>query len=143
MLKPMPLLAILAVLLGGGAWNYQRNAHMAEEAKVPRPYKSLSMEQLDSLLDAYTQEKTKLQKSLAKLEGQGDASGSYAPSDLKGKVGGFERAQKQAGRYNDVHSAMLDREVEIDRIQAERSRRASGNDSDSAWALALRRIVTF
>lgn len=135
------LLALVALLIAGGGWNYHRNAYMVEEAKAPRPYKSLSAEQLDDLLEAYTQEKAKFQKSLAKLESQGDASGSYAPSDLKGKVGGFERAQKQASRYKDVHSAMLDREVEIDRIQQERARRQSGI-SDSPWALTLRRIVT-
>ncbi len=137
------LLALLALLIVGGAYNYHRNAYLVEETKVPRPYKSLSLEQLDALHAAYSEEKAKYQKSLARLESQsGDAGGSYAPSDLKGKVGGFERAQKHAARYNDVHSAMLDREVEIERIQQERARRQSGG-SDSPWALTLRRIVTF
>jgi hypothetical protein len=138
------LLAMMAALIALGGWNYQRNAHLAEEAKVPRPYKGLSAEQLDALLAAYTQEKAKYQQSLAKMEGKvEDASGSYAPSDLTGKLGGFERAQKQVARYNDVHSAILDREVEIDKLQQERALRQSGVDSDSPWALTLRRIVTF
>jgi hypothetical protein len=137
------LVALVALLIVGGGWNYHRNAYMVEEAKAPRPYKSLSPEQLDALLEAYTQEKAKYQRSLAKLESQsGDASGSYAPSDLQGKLGGFERAQKQAARYNDVHSAMLDREVEIERLQKELAQRKAGV-SDSEWALTLRRIATF
>jgi hypothetical protein len=136
------LLALVALLIVGGGWNYHRNAYMVEEAKVPRPFKSLSTEQLNALHDAYTQEKAKAQKSLAKLEGQGDASGSYAPSDLQGKLGGFERAQKQAARYNDAHSAVLDREVELERIQKELALRRSGGGSDSPWMLTLRRIVT-
>ncbi len=142
-MKVMVLLALVAGLIGGGAWNYQRNAHLAEEEKAPRPYKSYSMEQLDQLLQAYTQERTQYQTSLGKLEVKGDDGPSYAPSDLKGKLNGFERAQKNAARYNDVHSAMLDREVEIDRIQKERALRQSGGGSDSPWSLAYRRITTF
>jgi hypothetical protein len=142
-MKIMVSLALVAGLIGGGAWNYQRNAHLAEEAKAPRPYKSYSMEQLDQLLQAYTQEKAQFQSSLGKLEVKGEDGPAYAPSDLKGKLNGFERAQKNAARYNDVHSAMLDREVEIDRIQKERALRQAGGGDDSPWSLTYRRITTF
>src|SRR5262245_9507573 len=140
-MKIMVLLALVAVLVGGGYWNYQRNAYMAEEAKAPRPYKSYSMEQLDQLLQAYTQQKAQHQASLGKLEVKGEEGPAYAPSDLKGKLNGFERAQRNAARYKDAHSAMLDQEVEIDRIQKERALRQSGG-ADSPWALTLRRITT-
>jgi hypothetical protein len=135
------LLLILAVLVIGGGWNYHRNAKLAtEEDKTPRPYKNLSSEELDQLLSAYQQEHASLKQALEKIDVEADPMRAYAPSDLKAKVSGFDRAQGRAARWNDVRNQMLDREVEMERIQRERTQR--GVQIDSGWMRTLRRIVT-
>ncbi len=137
------LLVLVAALLIGGGWNYHRNASLAseDEDKTPRPYRKLSSEELDQLLAAYKQERDQYKQALEKIDVEADPMRAYAPSDLEAKLGGFARAQGRAARWTEVHGQMLDREVEIERIQRERTQR--GVHVDSGWMRVWRRIVSF
>jgi hypothetical protein len=132
------LLLLLAAAGGGGYYNYQRNAHLDEELGA-RPYASLSTEQLELLIGAYEQERAELARQVALIASDDNANG-YAPADLMGKVQGFDRAQRESGRWREIHGQMLEREVELDNLAHEKSIRARGLDDE--WQRIWRRVVT-
>lgn len=132
--------AVLGIgLLLCGTVNYRRNAHLETDIQQDRPYATLSDAELAALTGAYEQEREALEHSLAKLEAAADSGERYAPGDVQGKVNGFEKAQRQATRWNEVNGARLDQQVEIDRLERERKLRASGVlDRSMFW----RRLLT-
>lgn len=135
------LIAALVALVAGGAWNYHRNAKRVAEDEEPRPFKGLSLQELDALFAANQEERDRYKAVLQGLEKQGSPVSEYAPSDLQGKLTGFDRASRVAARWDAVRSAMLDREVEMDQIQKERRKRGAGEET--SLGLVWRRITTF
>jgi hypothetical protein len=119
--KLVPLLLVLVLLCGYGAWNYQRN--LEAEDSVPRPYKSYSDEQLDQLLLAY-------QAQLDALDRRYDAASSQRSRVVRDRsllgeaVGEFERVQQTSRAVRELGSRASQEEASVKAIQAEQAIRA-------------------
>ena len=86
------LLLLLAILVGVGFWNYQRNVQ-AEEEDTQRPFRSHSDAQIAELIEAYEGDKAHVAERYEKL-----ASRRVEARDrqhLEDKVREFERVQHQ------------------------------------------------
>jgi hypothetical protein len=135
----LALVLLLAAAGGGGYYNYQRNAHLDEELGA-RPYASLSTEQLELLVAAYQQERDELARQVAVVAAD-DGSPSRAPAaDFMGKVSDFDRAQRDSVRWREVRGQMLEREVELEKLEREKGIRARGLDDE--WTRIWRRVTT-
>jgi len=140
MAKILVVLLVLVLCVGGaGYWNYQRNAPLDAELQN-RPYAAYSDDELSLLREAYESEKSSHERRLERVAQSGGAEQAYAPSDLSGKIDGFRAAQKQSARWKRARDEVLDREVEIERLQHELSIRARGLDDE--WTRIMRRVTT-
>jgi hypothetical protein len=135
-------LALVSGLGGAGYWNYQRNAGLDRDLEN-RPYRTLSTGDLQLLEQAYRDELTGYTQKLDvhRRAAASGHSGSYAPSDLQGKIEGFGRAQARAGQMREVNLEKLEREVGIEQIAHELTIREAG--LDQPWNRIKRRLLTF
>jgi len=128
------LLALLAILVGLGAWNHQRNAALEDATKGP--YSSLSDEDLVRLAEAYESE-------LSSLRNQG-SPGRAAARTAQGVASGvreFERVQQASRSVREASYAISEREGIVKAIEAERARRSALGGGP--WTVLLRRAFTF
>jgi len=133
------LVLLAGAVAGGGYWNYQRNAYLDEELE-DRPYAKLSLEEIDMLIEAYQIEKQKYERQLALVSQRQDPMERYSDEDLSGKLEGFDRVQRNSSQWKAVQRQMLDQEVEIDRLEREKSLRATTTDDE--WNRIWRRVTT-
>lgn len=122
------LLAVLALAVGAGAWNYHRN-WQAEQA-TPRPYRSYDDAQLAALIEAYAQEADALEARAGRMGEAGRAPTGAGRSALLGdRIAAFNasreageaqrRLRAEAGRHDGVLEALRAE-------QALRAQRGSG-----------------
>jgi hypothetical protein len=128
------LAALLAALIGAGAWNYQRN--LAREEAQAGPYHAYSDEQLGALAKAYEAEIEKhrrrydASKSAPRQEGQGQL--------LDEHLRDYERASARGRAIRDAGGDLAEREATLGLIRQEQSKR--GGDPTQIF---LRRLTTF
>jgi len=134
-----PLLIALVVLVGGGYYNYQRNAPLDRELQN-RPHAGLSTSDLELLFEAHKAELARLERKLGVQSDGTREVGSYAPSDLKGKLQGFDRFQSRNRLWKEVYREKLDQELAIESIDKERALRHQG--LDQRWVQIWRRVST-
>ena len=134
------MLLTIVVLGTLGVLNYRRNEPLDAELQN-RPYKGLSDADVELLIEAYRTQKGQIERKLERVAGREDPMDRYAPADLAGKLQGFDRAQKNASRWREVHGEVLEQEVELERLAHEQSIRARGLDDERVriW----RRVSTF
>jgi hypothetical protein len=131
----VPLLVLLVLLVGGGAWNYHRN--LARESQEDRPMRGYAEADLEKLLAAYQGE----QERLARRAGatprarQADASGRLVGENVRE----FERIQRQSRRVRDANGDLAETELMVARIQQELARRDQERDP---MAVLIRRVTT-
>jgi hypothetical protein len=134
--RVFPLLVLLALLGGGGAWNYQRN--LAAEEAMPRPYKGYSDSDLEAMSGAYTQE---IEQYTKRWE---QARGRRMQASTQGLVGDaaqeFERVQGHTSEVRALKRDLAERQVTLDKIAEELDYRRS---LGKGWQLHLRRLTTF
>jgi len=130
------LLILLGILFGGGSWNYKRNLEI-EEAE-PRPYRSYSPEQLDSLRAAYQQEVDRYTQryQVASSRKVRVREGGL----IDEQVDEFERVQRISKGTRAIADQFAKNQVQLDEIMKEISRRASESDF---WKLHLRRATKY
>ena len=117
--KAKILVVLLAVMVGGGSWNYQRN--LAAEAADPRPYKSYSIEQLDQLLAAYEEEAGALNQRYEMASGQRTRS---RDTQLLGEaVDEFQRVQRSSRAVRDLGSRLSQEMASVQAIRKEKALR--------------------
>lgn len=131
----LPLLALLLLLAGGGAWNYQRN--LARESQEDRPLRGYAEADLEKLLSAYEQE-------VKRLSSRAGATKRASARDLPGQLVGekareFERVQRASARVRDANGDVAEAELMVARISQELSRRGGERDP---MAVFLRRLTT-
>ena len=120
------LIVLVAVVSIGGFANYHRNAPLDNELKN-RPYATLSDSDLTALIEAYQGETQGLQNRLnAYAEDRTGVMEGYAPSDLHGKLGAFDSFQRKNESWRDTNRAKLSHEVELEKLEKERSIRQRG-----------------
>lgn len=134
--RALPLLVLLALLGGAGAWNYQRN--LAVEEALPRPYKGYSDADLEAMTAAYEQEIEQYTKRWER------ASGQRMQASTRGLVGDaaqeFERVQGHSSEVRALKRDLAERQVTLDQIREELGYRGS---LGKGWQLHLRRLTTF
>lgn len=134
--KVVPLLVLLAILGGAGAWNYKRNAEA--EAAEPNPYRSYSEADLHKLIDAYT---GVIERQKGRY--QAHKAGGVVVHDrahLGAKVDEFERIQHISAKTRALAGQVTDSEIAKAHIEAELARR----DADRPiYKVYVRRLFTF
>ncbi|MGH0031866.1 MAG: hypothetical protein ACQGVC_18920 [Myxococcota bacterium] len=115
----MALLFLLVLIGGYGAWNYQRN--LEAEAKVPRPYKGYSDEQLDQLLAAYQGQVDALNERYEAVASRRTRSRDTA---LLGEaVDEFARVQGRSRAVRELGAQASQEQASLEAIQAEKALR--------------------
>jgi hypothetical protein len=132
------LLGFLALLAGGGAYNYHRNAYL-DEATQFRPYRGLSDADLQTLLRAYESRHKRMQTNFAG-PGPDVAVEHLGASDLGGKVKAFDHFEVEHQRWKEGRREMLGEEVTVDSLRKEQALRRQG--LDNPWTRILRRATT-
>lgn len=130
------LLILLGILVGGGTWNYRRNLKI-EEAE-PRPYRSYSLEQLESLQAAYQKE---VDIYTQRYRAASSRTVQIREGGLIGEqVDEFERVQRISQGTRAIADQYAKNQVQLDELMSEISRRASESDS---WKLFLKRATKY
>ena len=97
------LLLLLAILCGGGAYNYQRN--VALEKQEPRPYRGYTDEQLEQLAAAYEGEKAKDSQRYEKASSR--RATAQGKAYFQDQVDEFERVQRAGAGRNGKPTSLL------------------------------------
>ena len=129
------LLLLLAILCGGGAYNYQRN--VALEKQEPRPYRGYTDEQLEQLAAAYEGEKAKDSQRYEKASSR--RATAQGKAYFQDQVDEFERVQRAGAGRKAAQLELAESESQLKRLRAELSRRAGERDR---FALHMRRLLT-
>lgn len=142
LLKILAVIVMIPVVVACIAYsNYERNAPLDEELRN-RPYKSVSDENLASLISAYESEMGGFQ---ARMNSYGKdrtkVMDGLAPADYDSKVKAFESFQRKNEGWRDANRARLGHEVELEKLQAEQSIRDRGLHIEKNRI--LRRMTTF
>ena len=131
----IPLLALLLLLGGAGAWNYHRN--LERESQEDRPLRGYAEADLEKLLAAYEQEQDRATRRAGATR---RAAPKEAPGQLVGeKVREFERVQRASLRTRDAKGDLAETELMVERIHQELQRRDQERDP---MALFIRRVTT-
>jgi hypothetical protein len=131
----LPLLAVLLLLGGGGAWNYSRN--LARESQEDRPLRGYAEADLEKLLAAYEKEQ---QRAARRAGATPRAEVKDAPGQLVAeKVREFERVQRASARVRDANGDLAETELMIERIQQELAHRDQERDPTAVF---VRRLTT-
>jgi hypothetical protein len=117
--KLLLLLVLLTVAGGAGAWNYRRNLQ-AEEAE-PRPFRSYSDADLESLEAAYQQEIEVYTRRYETLTGQGVVVREGGHID--DKIREFERVQRISRSTRELVTQLARRHVAVEGLASERHKR--------------------
>jgi hypothetical protein len=137
--KLFSVVALIALLAGGGYLNYQRNAYLDEDAPA-RTYATLSDAQIEQLIAAYEGE---LYKATEAVDDKSDPSAlldGYRAGDLTGRVEAFDRFQDQNKDWKSSYRHKVEQEVMIEALRREQQLRGQGMDQE--WRRILRRVVT-
>ena len=131
----IPLLVVLLVLGGGGAWNYHRN--LERESHEDRPLRGYAEADLEKLLSAYEQE-------AKQASSRAGATRRAKPRGMQGQLIGesvheFERVQRASRRVRDANGDVAEVELMVERISQELRHRDQERDPT---AIFLRRLTT-
>ncbi len=130
------VLAMLAVLMCAGAWNYQRNLALEEKSQGVRAFKGYDDEALEMMAKAYAEEAESLRRryesALARRKGTRDRSGL-----IMEKVEEFDRVRRDGDRIRAVNALVAEREARLRDIRTEQSHRQKQQDFD----LHVRRLT--
>ncbi len=134
------LLVLLSVgLCAGGFLNYRRNEHLDNELQN-RLYADMSDKNLAALIAAYQEQVAELAAQVSEApQGQDELDG-YAPSDIHGKVRGFESFQQYNQNWRRSRAELFEQETALEELQREQSIRERG--LDKSFNRVKRRVLT-
>ena len=116
----VPLLILLAILVGAGAWNYQRNAALEDNAY--RPFRGYTDEAIKQLIDAYEGEHERTSKRFEAAAGrQVEVEGKAYFGD---QVREFERVQRISKNKRGLRDEIAESQTSLKLLKEESSRRA-------------------
>lgn len=131
------VLALLVLLVGGGAWNYHRNLQAEQRDDRPRPFAKYETTDLEALRAAYAQEaESSRQRYTAQSARRQRASGEGLMDE---RVREFERIQRTSDRLRELRADVAEQEARLREIDAELLRRSG---AASGMALHLQRLLT-
>lgn len=130
------LVLVLLLLVGGVAWNFQRN--LAAESREFRPYRSYAEADVDALIEAYEKAAEKAGSRYDRVvDRRAEARGA---GDVMGNVHEFERVQGAGRATRAARAEYADARASLEELRKERSRRAGER---SKLGVFLRRAFTF
>jgi hypothetical protein len=116
----MPLLLLLAILVGAGAWNYQRNAAVEED--VYRPFRGYTDEAIEQLIDAYEgQHERSSQRFEAAASRDVEVEGKAYFGE---QVQEFERVQRISRNTRALRDELAESQTSLKLLKEESSKRA-------------------
>ena len=130
------LLIVLALAGGGGWWNYHRN--LALELQKPRPFRSYSDGNLDSLEAAYRQEIEQLSASWETARTR--RTGTRGHGLVGERADEFAAVQRVSAQTRALNRELADRRATMVQIEEEQGLRAGERDR---VRVLLRRLLTF
>lgn len=132
----VPVLLLLVLLVAGGAWNYHRNWARERAEEKPRPYKSFSDQDLDTMEEGYRLELHRFQKRF------GDARSRRVAVRNRGliadQIDEYERVQRAARRSRELSIEAAGLQTQLNSIAEERRIRARRT---SPLQVHLKRLV--
>ncbi len=132
------LLALLAGLVGGGAYNYQRNLRAEQAAAAKRPLHGYAEADLQRLAAAYRQEIEKLSARYASAK---SSRGGVRDHQLLGEqVQEFERVRKGSESEREAGAVLSEREAALKDVERELQARQGQGDATQVF---MRRLFTF
>jgi hypothetical protein len=132
------LLALLVGLIGGGAYNYQRNLRAEQAAQAKRPLHGYSEADLRSLAAAYHKEVEKLSARYAAAR---SSRGGVRDHQLLGdQVNEYERVRKGSESEREMGAVLSEREAALKDVERELQARQGQGD---AMQVFMRRLLTF
>ncbi len=134
-------LLVLSVvgLCAGGFLNYRRNEHLDAELQN-RVYADMSDENLAALIVAYQGQVAQLAAQVGEAPSGQDEVDGFAPSDIHGKVRGFESFQKYNRKWRRHRAELFEQEATLEELRREQSIRERG--LDMPWNRVKRRVLT-
>jgi len=131
------VIALIALLMCAGAWNYQRNLALEEENQGARAFKGYDDASLEQLAEAYADEADALRRryesALARRRGARHKDGL-----LSAKVKEFERVRSDGDRIRAINAEVAEKEARLRDIRVEQDYRLDKKDLD----LHLRRLTS-
>jgi hypothetical protein len=119
--KRRSLLVLLTLLIGYGAWNYQRN--LEAESKLVRPYRSYSDEQLAQLIEAYAGQAGALE---ARYERQAKRrTGAREVGAIGEGIDQFAAVQRASRKTRELGAQLSQEEASVGAIRDEQAYRAT------------------
>ena len=131
------LLLVLVGLVGGGAYNYQRNLKAEQEREAKRPLHGYAKADLEKLAAAYRAEIAKLEARYQAAKG--GRTGVRNHELLGEQVNEFERVAKESDAVREVGAVVSEREAALKDVENELRQRT---DADPMQVF-LRRLLTF
>ena len=142
MFKAILALLIVGVVLGGGAYyNYNSNVALDADLSKPRPYKTISTEQVGELLKAYQSDIARAKQSVAKAPGAAGAIDRADASDVGGKAKGFANFQRDNEHWKNERGQIFEQEKTLSDLRLEKSIR--DRKLDDEWTRIWNRVSTF
>ena len=142
MFKAFLLLVVLVIgVVGGGYYNYMRNASMDADLQQPRPFKTFSTDNVGKLLSAYEADLARLKGTVASAPGGDGVIDRFDASDVGGKAQGFASFQRENQRWKNKRGQVFELEKTVGDLRLEKSIRDRGLDNERTriW----RRVSTF
>lgn len=140
--KVILLLLVLVVgVVGGGYYNYQRNAGLEADLHKPRPYAKFATADIVKLIAAYQKEIQRKKARTAGAPGGEDAIDRRDASDVGGKADAFAGFQRENERWKAQRGAIFEQEVQLKDLQFEKSIR--DRHLDDPKFVFKQRLLTF
>lgn len=124
------LFILVALVVGGGGWNYQRN--VAREDSEPRPFRGYDDAGLELMADAYRQE---IAQQAKRWESVRDVRTDSGTTGLVGAgAEQFEAVQRASSRTRGVKRELAERQATLKQIERETQlRRAESQRLQQFW----------
>jgi hypothetical protein len=136
----LALVVLVIAVVGGGYYNYSRNAPMDADLLQPRPFATLKTPDVAQLLSAYEKDVARIRGSIAKAPGGAEVIDRFDSSDVGGKAQGFANFQKDNQRWKNARGQVFELEKTIKDLRFEKSIRDRGLDVEKTRI--MRRLTT-
>jgi len=137
----LTLLVLAAAVVGGGFYNYTRNANIEADLHKPRPYARYSTADLAKLIAAYQGDVKRAKQAVAAAPHGASAIDRQDASDVGGKADAFAGFQRENERWKAQRGHVMEQEAELQQLLFEKSIRDRHLD-DPAFVFK-QRLLTF